>query len=123
MGKLHKDWRTWWVKAEHNKTWMDFQYHLIEAQADLHELQQTYCKGGYTSGGVHNILGIQDTFANLEQEMVEYWSDITTLTTMNTTLTEQVVLYTNCLSTKEADNEELQMSVRNLQGKVKNIKA
>ena len=45
------------------------------------------------------------------------------LTTANITLTKQVVLYTNRLSTKEADNVALQTAIKNLQVKVKNLKA
>ena len=46
--------------------------------------------------------------------MVEDRSAVTNLTMANITLTEQVALYDNCLSTKEADNMELQTSMKNL---------
>ena len=44
------------------------------------------------------------------------------MTTVNKTLTDQLVLYTNRLFAKEAYNKALQTEVRNLQGKVKNLK-
>ena len=48
---------------------------------------------------------------------------MTNLTTANSTLTKQVSLYFNRLSTKEADNMALQTATKNLQGEVKNLKA
>ena len=48
---------------------------------------------------------------------------MTNLATANSTLTEQVSLYSNRLYTKEADNMALQTAIKNLQGQVKNLKA
>lgn len=66
--KFQKNCRTWRAKAEQIKTWTDLQDHFIEAQAYLREHQNLYRqgRGGYTSGGVHNTVGIQDAFANLK---------------------------------------------------------
>ena len=41
----------------------------------------------------------------------------------NSTLTEQVTLYTNRLSTKDVDNVVLQTLMKNLQGEVNKLKA
>ena len=41
----------------------------------------------------------------------------------NSTLTDQVSLYANRLSIKEADNNVLQTAIKNLQVEVKNLKA
>ena len=46
-------------------------------------------------------------FANLAQATAEHLAGITNLTTTNINLTEQVALYANRLSTKEADNMAL----------------
>ena len=62
-------------------------------------------------------------FANLEQATAEDCAAVTNLTTANSTLTEQVALYANRLSTKEADNMALQNAMRNLQGELNNLKA
>ena len=43
-------------------------------------------------------------FANIAQSTAEDRAAVTNLTTENSTLTEQVALYDNRLSTKEADN-------------------
>ena len=62
-------------------------------------------------------------FANLAQATSEDRVAITNLTTENSNLTEQVTLYANCLSTKEAYNMALQTAMRNLQGGLKNLKS
>ena len=62
-------------------------------------------------------------FANLAQATAEDRAAVTNLTAANSTLTEQVVLYANRLSTKEADNIVMQMSMKNLQGGINNLKA
>ena len=36
-GQLQEDCHTWWSNMEAEKTWIDFQTHSIEAQADLIE--------------------------------------------------------------------------------------
>ena len=46
-------------------------------------------------------------FTNLAQATSEDRAAVTNLTTENSTLTEQVALYDNRLSTKEADNMAL----------------
>ena len=61
-------------------------------------------------------------FSNLAQAKAEDIFSVTNLTTANSTLTKQVPMYTNRLSTKEADNMVLQTAIKNLQGKVKNLK-
>ena len=48
---------------------------------------------------------------------------MTNLTTEKSTFTEQVAMYANRLSTKEADNMALKTAIKNLQGEVKNLKA
>ena len=62
-------------------------------------------------------------FSNLAQDTVEERSTATNLTMDNSTLTEQVVLYANRLSTKEADNMTLHTAMKNFQGEVKKLKA
>ena len=62
-------------------------------------------------------------FANLEQATAEDLPTVTNLMTANITLTEQVGLYTNCFSTKEADKMAMQTTMMNLQGELKNLKA
>ena len=62
-------------------------------------------------------------FANLAKATAEDRADVTNLTTPNRTLTEQVALYANRLSTKEADNIVMQISMKNLQGVINNLKA
>ena len=62
-------------------------------------------------------------FANLAQAIAEDRAAVTNLTTANSILTEQVALYANRLSTKEAYIMSLQTAMRNLQGKLKNLKA
>ena len=107
-GKFHEDCQTWQAKLEQEKTWTKFQAHFIEAQADLRELQKTYHQGGYHTGTEKNAMEMSMTFANLEQATAEYCSAVTNLNTANSTLTEQVALYTNRLSAKESDNMALQ---------------
>ena len=63
------------------------------------------------------------SFSNLAQATAEDRAAVINLVTANSTLTEQVVLYSNRLSTKEVDNMTLHTAVRNLQGKLKNLKA
>ena len=55
------------------------------------------------------------TFFYLVQATAEDCSIVTNLTTSNSKLIEQVVLYGNRLSTKEADNMSLQTAIKNLQ--------
>ena len=61
-------------------------------------------------------------FSNLAQATSEDRAAVTNLTTVNSTLTEQVAMYTNNLSTKEADNMALQTSMSNLQSELKTLK-
>ena len=62
-------------------------------------------------------------FDNVAQVTAEDCADVTNLTTANSALTEQVVLYTNRLSTKEVGNMALQTAMRNLQRELKNLRA
>ena len=62
-------------------------------------------------------------FANLAQSTAEDRAAVTIMKTANSTLTEQVALYTNRLSAKESDNMALQTAVSNPQGELKNLKA
>ena len=62
-------------------------------------------------------------FDNLAQSTAEDRSAFTNLTTANATIFEQVPLYANCLSTKEADNVALQTAMKNLKGRIKNLKS
>ena len=61
-------------------------------------------------------------FANLAHATAEDRVAVTNLTRENSTLTEQVALYANRISNKEADNIALQAYMRNLQGEIKNLK-
>ena len=115
-GKFQEYCRTWWAKLEAEKPWMDFQAHFIEAQANLHEQQQTYHQEGYTSVVSHNLVRIQDEFSNLAQALAEDWAAIKNPTKSNSTLTNKVALYANHLSNKEVETGALQKAVRNLQG-------
>ena len=62
-------------------------------------------------------------FANLEQAMAEDRADVTNQTAASSTITEQVLMYANRLSTKETDNVALQTVTKNLQEEVKNLEA
>ena len=53
-------------------------------------------------------------FANLAQTMAGDHVFVTNLTTAKITLTEQVVMYNNRLSTKEDDNVALHTTIKNL---------
>ena len=55
-------------------------------------------------------------FDNLAQSTAEDRSAFTNLTTANATIVEQVPLYANCLSTKEADNVALQTAMKKSKG-------
>ena len=92
---------------------MDLQSHLINAQDDLCEQHRKSYQGGYT-GGANTMVRIQDESSNLDQVTVEYWAVATNLTATNSKLTNQVALYANLLSTKEANNVSLQRDVLNL---------
>ena len=61
-------------------------------------------------------------FSNLAQAMAEDCASVTNLITANRTLTEQVAMYLNRISTKEADNMALQTVMKNLQGEGNNLK-
>ena len=74
---------------------------------------------GYHTITVNNVTEISMAFSNLEQATAEDCAAVTNLITVNNTLTEQVVLYKNRLSTKEAYNMSLQTAMRNLQGELK----
>ena len=56
---------------------------------------------------------IPQAFANLSQVMAEDWAAITNLTTAKFTLSKQVALYANRLSTKEAYNAGLHTAGNN----------
>ena len=84
-----------------------FQAHFIEAQADVRERQQTSQQGEYHTGTANTVTEMSVVFANLAQATAEHLAGITNLTTTNINLTEQVALYANRLSTKEADNMAL----------------
>ena len=103
-GKFQEDCRIWQSKSEQEKTWTKFQAHFIEAQADLQELQKTLRKGRYHTGAANNAMEISVEFSNLAQATAEDRANVTNLTMVNSTLTEQLALYTNRLSTNEADN-------------------
>ena len=62
-------------------------------------------------------------FANMAQSTAYNCAAVTNLMTANITFTKQVVVYSNHLSTKEADNVALQTAMKNLQGEVKKLKA
>ena len=121
-GKFQEDCRTWRSKSEQEKTWASFQAHFIEAQADLRELQQTSRQGGYHTRTANNAMEMSVEFANLAHATAEDRVAVTNLTRENSTLTEQVALYANRISNKEADNIALQAYMRNLQGEIKNLK-
>ena len=56
-------------------------------------------------------------FSNLGQGTEEYRVDVVNLTMANSTLNEQVEMYTNRLSTKEVDNVSLQPEMENYRGR------
>ena len=62
MGKFQEDCQIWRAKSEPEKTWTTFQAHFIEAQADLHERQQTSPSRGVqhriNSQGHVNVHGV-----------------------------------------------------------------
>ena len=60
------------------------------------------------------------SFANLTQAVAEDRAAVTNLMTSTSTLTEQVAMYANHLSVKEAEKMLLQTAIRNLQGELKN---
>ena len=66
---------------------------------------------------------ISVAFSNLAQDTVEDRAAATNLTTSNGTLTEQVVMYANCLSNKEAGKVASQTEVSNLNRDLKTLKA
>ena len=108
---------------EQKKTWATFQEHFIEVQADLWERQRTSRQGGYHTGTANNATEMSMAFTNLAQATAEYRAAVTNLTTANSTLTEQVALYANRLSTEEAEIMEMQTAMSNPQGEIKNLKA
>ena len=113
-GQPEEDCRNWRAKSEQENTWTTFQAHFNKSQADLQEFQKTSRKGGYHTSTAYNSMEIPISFTNMEQAMVEDRSAVTNLTMANITLTEQVALYDNRLSIKEADNMELQTSMKNI---------
>ena len=73
---------------------------LLEAQADLRKQHQTSCQVGYISSGIaNNTMEMFADFSNLEQATAEDIADFANLTTENITHTNQVVMYSNRLST------------------------
>ena len=56
-------------------------------------------------------------FSNLGQVTEEYRAAVINLTMANSTLNEQVEMYTNRLSTKEVDNVSLQPEMENYRGR------
>ena len=64
---------------------------------------------------------MKDTFSNLAQVIEEDRRATKNLTASNSTLTDQVALYANILSTKEVEYAALKWTVQNLQGEAKNI--
>ena len=65
---------------------------------------------------------MKDAFSNLAQVIEEDRRATKNLTAYNSTLTDQVALYANILSTKEVEYAALKWTVQNLQGEAKNIK-
>ena len=105
------------------KTWITFQAHFIEAQADLWERHKTSRQGEYHTGTTDNAMEISMEFENLAQSMAEDRAVVINLNTANSNLIEQVALYVNRLSNKEAENMALHIAMKNLQGEVNNLKA
>ena len=64
----------WEWRMQENKSWTAFQAHLIKAQSDPQERQNTSCQGRYRS---NNLVGIKEVFANLAQETVEERAAVT----------------------------------------------
>ena len=62
-------------------------------------------------------------FDNMAQDTADDRAAVTNLNTENSTLTEQVALYANRLSTKATNKVALQTTIKNLQGEVKKLKA
>ena len=59
----------------------------------------------------------------MEQVTAEDRAAVANPIMVNITMMEQVALYANRLSAKEADNMALQTSMNNLQGEIKNLNA
>ena len=72
---------------------------------------------------MNDVTAISVAFANLAQATAEDRAAVTNLTTTNSTIIEKVALYSNRLSTKEADNMALQTAVMNFQVELKTLKA
>ena len=87
--------------------WTTFQTHFVKAQANLQERQQTSRQWEYYTGTANNTMEFSMDFANLAHATAEDLATMKNLTTANSTLAEQVVLYANHLSAKEADNMAL----------------
>ena len=66
---------------------------------------------------MHSAMEMSMVFSNMAQDMSEDQSAVSNLTMANSTLTQQVALYVNCLSTKEADSMALQTAIKNSKGK------
>ena len=71
-------------------------------------------KGGYHTGAANNAIKMSVAFANLAQTMTDDCAILTNLTTVSSTLTKQVALYTNRPSDNEADNMSLQTTMMKL---------
>ena len=70
-GQFQGDCRTWRAKLEPEKICTKSQAYFIEAQTDLHRLQQTSCQGRYVTGTAHNAMEISMVFENLAQATAE----------------------------------------------------
>ena len=96
--------------------WTKFQTHFVKAQANLQERQQTSRQGEYHTGTTDNAMEISMEFENLAQSVAEDRAVVINLNTANSNLIEQVALYVNRLSNKEAENMALHIAMKNLQG-------
>ena len=73
---------------------------------------------GYSiAGGANNSINISMGFSNMEQATAEDPDALTNLMMANSTLSEQVARYANCLSTKEADNVALKIAMKTYRGR------
>ena len=66
---------------------------------------------------MHSAMEMSMVLSNMAQDMSEDKSAVSNLTMANSTLTQQVALYVNCLSTKEADSMAIQTAIKNSKGK------
>ena len=117
-GQYPEDCRAW--RNQDDKSCTIFHAHLIEAQDNLRERQQTSRQGGY---GANNLVGIEEAFTNLAHTTAEDRAAVTNLTEANIHLKSQVAAQANNMTTKDAAMETMQNIIQQLQGELKTLKS